>query len=60
MNQSELEKKLDKLEYSGIEWRPLSRINLNEEQNKKIYELLSALQELDDVQDVYINTKFEK
>tara|TARA_A100001015_G_C15011416_1_gene723286 strand:- start:218 stop:943 length:726 start_codon:yes stop_codon:yes gene_type:complete len=52
----ELEKKLNKLEYSGIEWRPLSRINLNKEQSKKIYELLLSLEELDDVQDVYINT----
>ena len=52
----ELEKKLNKLEYSGIEWRPLSRINLNEEQSKKIYGLLLSLEELDDVQDVYINT----
>ena len=52
---SELEKKLNKLEYSGIEWRPLSRISLDKEQSKKIYELLLALEELDDVQDVYIN-----
>jgi len=52
----ELEKKLSKLEYSGIEWRPLSRINLDEEQSKKIYELLLSLEELDDVQNVYINT----
>ena len=53
---TELEKKLIKLEYSGIEWRPLSRINLDKEQSKKIYELLLSLEELDDVQDVYINT----
>ena len=51
-----LEKKLNKLEYSGIEWRPLSRINLNEEQSKKIFELLLSLEEIDDVQNVYINT----
>ena len=56
---SELEKKLIKLEYSGIEWRPLSRINLDEEQSKKIYELLLALEELDDVQNVYINTNLK-
>ena len=56
---SELEKKLDKLEYSGVEWRPLSRINLNEEQSKKIYDLLLTLDELDDVQDVYINTNLK-
>ena len=53
---SEFEKKLDNFEYSGIEWRPLSRINLDKEQSKKIYELLLSLEELDDVQDVYTNT----
>ena len=52
---SEFEKKLDNFQYSGIEWRPLSRISLDKEQSKKIYELLLALEELDDVQDVYIN-----
>ena len=56
---NELEKKLIKLEYSGIEWRPLSRINLNEEQSKKISELILALEELDDVQNVYINANLK-
>ena len=56
---TELENKLIKLEYSGIEWRPLSRINLDEEQSKKIYELLLALKDLDDVQKVYINTNLK-
>ncbi len=57
---SELEKKLNKLEYSGIEWRPLNSISLDKEQSKKIYELLLALEELDDVQDVYINIDLKK
>ena len=56
---TELEKKLIKFEYSGIEWRPLSRINLDKEQSKKMYELLLALEDLDDVQQVYINTKLK-
>ena len=56
---TELENRLIKLEYSGIEWRPLSRINLDEEQSKKIYELLLALEDLDDVQQVYINTNLK-
>ena len=30
---SEFEKKLDKLLYSGIEWRPLNYLNLNKEQS---------------------------
>jgi YebC/PmpR family DNA-binding regulatory protein len=56
---SQLEKKLNKLDYSGIEWRPLSRIDLNYEQSKKIFELLLALEELDDVQNIYINTNLK-
>ncbi len=56
---NELEKKLIKLEYSGVEWRPMSRINLNEEQSKKVFELLLALEELDDVQNIYVNTNLK-
>ena len=56
---NELEKKLIKLEYSGVEWRPMSRINLNEEQSKKVFELLLALDELDDVQNIYVNTNLK-
>ena len=56
---SVLEKKLNKIEYSGIEWRPLSRIDLNKEQSKKIAELLEAFEELDDVQNVYVNTNLK-
>ena len=52
---SEFEKKLDNFKYSGIEWRPLSSVNLDIEQSKKIIEILESLEELDDVQNVYIN-----
>ena len=52
---SEFEKKLDKLEYFGIEWRPLNYLNLNKEHNEKILEIIEALEELDDVQNVYTN-----
>ena len=52
---SEFEKKLDNFKYSGIEWRPLSSVNLDIEQSKKIIEILEFLEELDDVQNVYIN-----
>ena len=50
-----LEKKLDNLEYFGVEWRPLNYLNLNKEQSEKIVEVLEALEELDDVQNVYVN-----
>ena len=52
---SEFEKKLDNSEYSGIEWRPINYLELNEEQNKKIIEILESLEELDDVQNIYTN-----
>tara|TARA_A100001011_G_scaffold384223_1_gene456564 strand:+ start:2094 stop:2819 length:726 start_codon:yes stop_codon:yes gene_type:complete len=52
---SEIEKKLDKFEYFGIEWRPLSYLDLNKEQSKKIEEMTVSLEELDDVQNVYTN-----
>ena len=52
---SEFEKKLDNFEYSGIEWRPLSYLDLNKGQSEKILEILESLEELDDVQNVYTN-----
>ena len=52
---SEFEKKLDNFEYSGIEWRALSYLDLNKEQSKKILEILESLEELDDVQNIYTN-----
>ena len=52
---NKFEKKLDNFEYSGIEWRPLSYLNLNREQNEKIVEILESLEELDDVQNIYTN-----
>ena len=52
---SQFEKTLDNFEYSGIEWRPLSYLDLNKEQKDKIVEILESLEELDDVQNIYTN-----
>ena len=41
--------------YSGIEWRPLSYLDLNKEQSEKIVEILESLDDLDDVQNIYTN-----
>ena len=57
---TELEKKIDTFSYSSIEWRPLNYINLNKEQSNKILEILSALEELDDVQNIFTNVNLEK
>ena len=56
---NEFEKKLDNFEYSGIEWRPLSYLDLNKEQSEKTVEILESLEELDDVQNVYTNVNLE-
>ena len=49
---SEFEKKLDNFEYSGIEWRPISYLDLNKEQIEKVVEILESLRRADDVQNV--------
>ena len=56
---SEFEKKIDKFQHSGIEWKPLSYLNLNKEQSEKILEILESLEELDDVQNIYTNANLE-
>ena len=52
---SELENKIGNFSYSAIEWRALNHLNLSKDQRKKIIEVLSALEELDDVQNIYTN-----
>ena len=52
---SKLEEKIENFLYSRIEWRALNYINLDNQQSKKIIEILSMLEELDDVQNVYSN-----
>ena len=41
--------------YSAIEWRALNQLNLNKDQSKKMVEILSTLEELDDVQNIFTN-----
>ena len=57
---TELEKKIKTFHYSSIEWRPLNYINLNRGQSEEIIEILTALEELDDVQNVFTNANFQK
>ncbi len=56
---SEFEKKLNDFKYSGIEWRPLSYLDLKKEQIEKVLEILNSLEELDDVQNVYTNANLK-
>ena len=52
---SELEKKTGNFNYSSVEWRPISYIDLNKAQAEKIMEVLTSLEELDDVQNIFSN-----
>ena len=56
---TKLEKKIDSFSYSAIEWRALNYIDLNKEQSQKIIETLSALEELDDVQNIFTNANLD-
>ena len=54
-----LEKKIDSFVYSSIEWRALNYLDLNKDQTIKMVEVLSALEELDDVQNIFTNANLE-
>ena len=56
---TELEKNIDTFDYSSIEWRPLNYINLSEDQRSQIFEILSSLEELDDVQNIFTNANLK-
>tara|TARA_B100001248_G_C27379464_1_gene456147 strand:- start:553 stop:1278 length:726 start_codon:yes stop_codon:yes gene_type:complete len=56
---TELEKKIDTFYYSSIEWRPLNYINLSKDQSSQIFEILSSLEELDDVQNIFTNANLK-
>ena len=52
-------RKIDNFYYSAIEWRPLNFVDLNKEQIEKIFKILSSLEELDDVQNIFTNANLE-
>ena len=56
---TEIEKKIDNFVYSAVEWRALNYLDLNNEQSIKILEILSALEELEDVQNIFTNANLE-
>ncbi len=56
---TELEKKNNILSYSSIEWRPLSFIDVPKDKSQQIVEVLTALEELDDVQNIYTNANLK-
>ena len=56
---TELEKKIKTFAYSAVEWRALSYLKLDKEKSTKMIEVLSSLEELDDVQNIFTNAKLE-
>ena len=56
---TKLEEKIEVFIYSSIEWRPLNYLELNKEQSKGILEVLTALEELDDVQNIFTNANLK-
>jgi len=56
---TELEEKIKFFTYSSIEWRPSNYLKLNKEQSEQILEVLTALEELDDVQNIFTNANLK-
>ena len=56
---TELEKKIKSFNYSSIEWRDLNYVELNKEQSQQVVELLTILEELDDVQNIFTNANLK-
>ena len=56
---TELEKKIEAFTYSSIEWRPFNYLQLNKEQREQTLEVLTALEELEDVQNIFTNANLK-
>ena len=56
---TELEEKIEFFTYSSIEWRPSNYLKLNKEQSEQILEIITALEELDDVQNIFTNANLK-
>jgi len=56
---TELEKKIKTFNYSSIEWRPLNFIDLTRDKSGSLIEVLTALEELDDVQKIFTNANLK-
>ncbi len=53
-----IEKKISNLMYSGIEWRAYNFLKLSKEQKDKVIFMLEGLDEIDDIQNLFINCEF--
>ena len=55
---SEVENKISNFLYSGIEWRPYNYLSLSDEKKQKVLTMLESLDDIDDIQNIFINCKF--
>ena len=55
----ELEKKIKTSDYSSIEWRPVNYIDLAKDKTEELFEVLTSLEELDDVQNIFTNANLK-
>ena len=53
-----IEKKISNFMYSGIEWRAHNVLKLSSEQKEKVVIMLESLDEIDDIQNIFINCEF--
>jgi len=53
-----IEKKISNLIYSGIEWRAYNVLKLSKVQQEKVIVMLETLDEIDDIQNIFINCEF--
>tara|TARA_B100000575_G_scaffold260222_1_gene233015 strand:- start:1495 stop:2223 length:729 start_codon:yes stop_codon:yes gene_type:complete len=56
---TELEKRVTSLSYSSIEWRPHNYVNLEKNKSDELFEVLTSLEELDDVQNIFTNANLK-
>ena len=56
---TELEKRVTSLSYSSIEWRPHNYVNLEKNKSDELFEALTCLEELDDVQNIFTNANLK-
>ena len=55
---SKIENKISNFVYSGIEWRARNFLKLSKEQKEKVVIMLESLDEIDDIQNIFINCEF--
>ncbi len=54
-----IEKKVQTINYSSIEWRPLNYIDINKDKREQLLEVLDSLESLDDVQNIFTNANLK-